>query len=40
MRGGVTLNEAYDMGPEDRDMVEKIVEDHMETTKKSGLPFF
>ncbi len=40
MRGGVTLTEAYDMGPEDRDMVKKIVEDHMETTKKSGLPFF
>ena len=40
MRGGVTLSEAYEMGPEDRDMVKKIVEDNMETTKKSGLPFF
>lgn len=40
MRGGVSLSEVYDFGPEDREIVKKIVDDNLETTKKSGLPFF
>lgn len=40
MRGGVSLTEAYDMGPEDRKIIGKIVEENLETTKTSKLPFF
>ena len=40
MRGGLTLEEAYAMGIEDREIIGKIVEENLETTKKSGLPFF
>ncbi len=40
MRGGVTLQEALNLSPEERDIVSKLVKDNMETTKKSGLPFF
>lgn len=40
MRGGVTLNEAYALDRFDRQAISKIIEENMETTKKSGLPFF
>jgi hypothetical protein len=40
MRGGVTLNEAYALDRFDREAISKIIEDNLETTKKSGLPFF
>ena len=40
MRGGVTLDEAYNMTYEDRQLVGDIVKDNIETTKKSGLPYF
>jgi hypothetical protein len=40
MRGGITLDDAYTMCFEDRQMVSAIVKENLETTKKSGLPFF
>ena len=40
MRGGVTYQEALNMGPEDRKIVGDIVKENMETTKKTGQPFF
>lgn len=40
MRGSITLEEAYYMAPDDREIISKIIKDNMETTKKSGLPFF
>ena len=40
MRGGVTLDEVYAMCWEDRQLIGDIVKDNLETTKKSGLPFF
>jgi hypothetical protein len=40
MRGGVTYDEAMNMSISERNLIAKIIEDHMETTKKSGLPFF
>ena len=40
MRGGVTLNEAYNLSPAERDIVSQLVKDNLETTKKSGQPFF
>lgn len=40
MRGGVTYSEAMEMSVTERNIIAKMVEDHMETTKKSGLPYF
>jgi len=40
MRGGVSLSEAYDFGPEDREIVNKIIEENLETTQKTKMPFF
>ena len=38
MRGGMTLNEAYLMPPQDREIVFKLVEENMENVKKTKLP--
>lgn len=40
MRGGITLDEAYNMCLDDRIIVSEIIKENLETTKKSGLPFF
>jgi hypothetical protein len=40
MRGGISLDDAYSMCFEDRQMVSALVKENLETTKKSGLPFF
>lgn len=40
MRGSIPIDDAFAMGIEDREIVSKIVEENLETTKKSGLPFF
>ena len=40
MRGGVTLDEGFNLSYEDRQLIADIVKENMETTKKSGLPFF
>ena len=40
MRGGVTYSEAAAMSPQERDIVGKLVKENLETTKKSGQPFF
>ena len=40
MRGGLTYTEAMELGKEEREIISKIVEDNLEATKKSGLPFF
>ena len=40
MRGGVTYEEAYAMSPEEREIIGKVIKENLETTKKSGLPFF
>jgi hypothetical protein len=40
MRGGVTYEEAMQMGQVDRELINDIVKENLETTKKSGLPFF
>jgi hypothetical protein len=40
MRGGVTLDEAYAMCQDDRSIVAGLIKENIETTKKSGLPFF
>jgi hypothetical protein len=40
MRGSVTIDDIYYMTYEDRMMIGKLVEDNLETTKKTGLNFF
>jgi hypothetical protein len=40
MRGGVQLEEAFYMCLEDREIIASIVKENIETTRKTGLPFF
>lgn len=40
MRGGISYDDAMMLSQTERDIISKIIEDNMETTKKSGLPFF
>ena len=40
MRGGVTYSESLMLGREEREIISKIIEKNLETTKESGLPFF
>tara|TARA_B100000214_G_C23419912_1_gene379931 strand:+ start:291 stop:467 length:177 start_codon:yes stop_codon:yes gene_type:complete len=40
MRGAVTLNEGFDLSWEERSLIGDIIKENMETTKKSGMPFF
>jgi hypothetical protein len=40
MRGGVTYDEAMQMSQAERSLINDIVKENLETTKKSGLPFF
>ena len=40
MRGGMTISEAYNLAADDLEVINNIIKDNMETTKKSGLPFF
>jgi len=40
MRGGVTYEEAMQMSQSERNAINEIVKENLETTKKSGLPFF
>jgi hypothetical protein len=40
MRGGATLDEVFALSYEDRSIISDMVKDHLETTKKSGVPFF
>lgn len=40
MRGSVSLNEAYSMAHEDREILSSIIKENLDTTKKSGMPFF
>jgi hypothetical protein len=40
MRGGLTYSEAMQLSHRERDMIGRLVKENLETTKKSGLPFF
>lgn len=40
MRGGVTYDEAMQLSQTERDAINAIVKENMDTTKKTGLPFF
>ena len=40
MRGGIDYNISHMLTIEERNLIGKIVEKNLETTKESGLPFF
>jgi hypothetical protein len=40
MRGGLTYSEAMNLGFQEREIIGRLIKDNLETTKKSGLPFF
>ena len=40
MRGGMSWNEALVLSPDERAISAQLVKENMETTKKSGQPFF
>jgi hypothetical protein len=40
MRGGLTYETAMQLGIAERKIISDIIKENMETTKRSGLPFF
>jgi hypothetical protein len=40
MRGGITYDQTMALGIQERNLINEIITDNLETTKKSGLPFF
>ena len=40
MRGGLSYEAALNLSSDERTVVSQIIKDNLETTKKSGLPFF
>jgi hypothetical protein len=40
MRGGMSWQEALNLSPDERSIAAQLVKENMETTKKTGQPFF
>jgi hypothetical protein len=40
MRGGLTYSEGMNLSGQEREIINTIIKENLETTKKSGLPFF
>jgi hypothetical protein len=40
MRGSLSVDDLFMISYEDREIIGKIIKENLETTKKSGLPFF
>jgi hypothetical protein len=40
MRGGLDYNDAMLLSLDERKIISKIVKDNLETSRKSGMPFF
>lgn len=40
MRGGISIDDAFSMSFEERQIVAGIIEENLETAKKTGMPFF
>jgi len=40
MRGGITYDEAIMLSHEERMIINKIIEENLETTQKTKMPFF
>jgi len=40
MRGGIQYNDVMNLSYVERNLINKLSKDNLETTQKSGLPFF
>jgi hypothetical protein len=40
MRGGISADEAYQLSFQDRETINEIIKDNLETTKETKMPFF
>ena len=40
MRGGLTYVEAMNLSHSEREIIGRLIKENLETTKKSGMPFF
>ena len=40
MRGGITYDQALQLSVSERKTISDLIKDNLETTKKTGLPFF
>ena len=40
MRGGLTYMEAMNLSHGEREIIGRLIKENLETTKKSGMPFF
>jgi hypothetical protein len=40
MRGGVSYTDLLNMSSNERNDIGKLIEENLDTTKKSGMPFF
>jgi hypothetical protein len=40
MRGALTIEDAHYLSYEDRQIIGDLIKDNLETTKKTGMPFF
>lgn len=40
MRGGLSYNDAMLLSQTEKDMIIKLINDNLDTTKESGMPFF
>lgn len=40
MRGGMSLDEAYQLGHFDREIINDMIKENIKTTEETGLPFF
>ncbi len=40
MRGGLSFTEAMHLGSQERKLINNIIKDNLDTTKKTKLPFF
>lgn len=40
MRGGATYEDVLNMSATERQQLSQLIDDNLETTKKSGMPFF
>ena len=40
MRGSLSFEEAWSLGVEERDIIQNLIKENLETTKKTGIPYF
>ena len=40
MRGGISYNQALQLSVNERKAINELIKENLDTTKKSGLPFF